>query len=110
MQTHYSESVISSFLTLRKQYRRCVSSRGIDRYSEIEKHPNFTTYNRFLNSCDDFFWYFYKNEPTSETAQQVFDRLNNIERIPKKRVIQKYHSALDLMHIENSKKMNIPNW
>lgn len=80
MQKFYPNNVWQAFRPLKKQFRRCVTNRGADRYSEIEKHAKYATYNRFLNECNDFFGWYYQNEPTQETSQEVFDYFLNSKK------------------------------
>lgn len=72
----YQEGVYSTFLILRKQFRRCRSQKGLDRYSKIEFLKNkYITFRRFCDECEKHFVHVYRFEPTQESVQNVFDKL-----------------------------------
>ena len=73
----YPEELILRFKRLKYQLNRLKTRKQIDKYSQIELNQNkYITFRRFCNECEEFFSRFYKDEPTDETVQEIFDKLN----------------------------------
>lgn len=74
---YYPEEVIFRFKRLKYQLNRLRSRKWIDKYSNIESYKNqYITFKRFCDEVQEFHNWFYINEPTPETIQEVFDNLN----------------------------------
>lgn len=59
------------------RFNRLKTTEGISKYSNIELEKNkYITFYRFCNECEEYFSRRYSDEPTEETIQEIFDKLN----------------------------------
>ena len=73
----YPDEVIFRFKRLKYQLNRLKTSKWAEKYSKIEFYRSkYITFRRFCDEVEEFHWWFYRDEPTSKSIQEVFDNLS----------------------------------